>query len=65
MLGFSTLKLYTTVKELYEIKQTVALDGKKVALVGQKNITRTRKGAGTTLEAIEQIEAMLVEEEGV
>ena len=52
-------------EELYEIIQTVTLDGEKVALVGQKNITRTRKGAGTTLEAIEQIEAMPVEEEGV
>ena len=52
-------------KELYEIKQTVELDGRKVALVGQKNITRTRTGAGTTLEAIEQIEAMLVEKERV
>lgn len=47
---------------LYELKQTVTLEGEKVALVGRKNLTKIRSGAGTTLEVVDRIGATLAED---
>ena len=45
---------------LYEIKQTVNIEGEMVALVGRKNMTMKRSSAGNTLTADDLIDAMLV-----
>ena len=45
---------------LYEIKQTVNIEGEMVALVGRKNMTMKRSSAGNTLTADDLIDAILV-----
>ena len=47
--------------DLYEIKQTVNIEGEMVALVGRKNMTMKRSEAGNTLQADDWIDAVLAE----
>jgi len=46
---------------LYEVRQTVDLGGERVELVGWKNMTKIRSGAGTTLQADDVVDAMRLE----
>jgi hypothetical protein len=46
---------------LYEVKQRVQLEGAMVALMGKKNITKTRSEVGTDLTFTALIDATLAD----